>query len=339
MISVIVPVYNVEKYLKRCLTSLINQTFKDFEIILINDGSTDGSLSICKEFALKYDFITVVHQENYGQAYARNRGIERAKGEYIAFVDSDDFVHPNYLNLLYSALIQTNADIAICDFKRFTEESEIKIEKEEIQKKSEYNNYTVFLPDENFQGIQDLKIEVLWNKLYKKKLFSKIKFPEGEIHEDTATYYKFLYLSQKTVYIDNVLYYYYNNPVGTMCKPFTEKRLNEIFFFFEQAEFFEKVSLQDERYAPFAREIYKNAMIVFYWRNKDNADFDFKHNEKAKRIKKRLKPVVKRELPFGCENINVYDFYFGKHNPFLRIRYFFYKIKRSFRIKLLKKYD
>lgn len=338
MISVIVPVYNVEKYLERCLNSLINQTFKDFEIILIDDGSTDESPRICDEIALKYDFIIVLHQSNRGQAFARNRGIEKAKGDYIAFVDSDDFVHPDYLNLLYSAITQANADIAICDFKRFTQESEIKVEKEEIREISEYDNYTIFKTDNNFfDAVDNFKKGVLWNKLYKKEQFSEIKFPEGEIHEDTATYYKFLYLSRKTVYINNALYFYYDNPVGTMGKPFTEKRLNEFFFFFEQAVFFEKIALQDERYASFSREVYKNAVVTFYWRAKNNPSFDFKNNEKAKRIKKRLKPFIKETFPFGCANIEFYEFYFGKHNPLLRIRYFFYKMKRRFRIKTLKK--
>lgn len=338
MISVIVPVYGVEKYLDRCVESVLNQTYKNFELLLVDDGSLDNCPRMCDEWAKKDERIKVFHKSNGGLSSARNYGLDRAKGDYIAFVDSDDFVHPDYLNLLYSAIMQANADIAICDFKRFTQESEIKVEKEEIREISEYDNYAIFKVDKNFpNGVYDLKKEVLWNKLYKKELFSEIKFPEGEIHEDTATYYKFLYLSRKTVYINNALYFYYDNPVGTMGKLFTEKRLNEFFFFFEQADFFEKIALQDERYASFSREIYKNATVTFYWRAKNNPSFDFKNNEKAKCIKKRLKPYVKDKLPFGCTNIDVYEFYFGKHNPLLRIRYFFYKMKRRFRIKILKK--
>lgn len=337
LISVVVPVYNVEKYLDRCVESVLNQTHKDFELLLVDDGSLDNCPRMCDEWAKKDERIKVFHKSNGGLSSARNYGLDRAKGDYIAFVDSDDFVQPDYLNYLYQALKEREGDLVICDYLHFSTQNEVVAFKEDLKILKEYDNYTVFLDDEYLLGTCNAKKIVVWNKLYKKELFNDIRFPEGEIHEDTATYYKFLYLSRKTVYINNALYFYYDNPVGTMGKPFTEKRLNEFFFFFEQADFFEKIALQDERYAFFSREIYKNATVTFYWRAKNNPSFDFKNNEKAKCIKKRLKPYVKDKLPFGCTNIDVYEFYFGKHNPLLRIRYFFYKMKRRFRIKILKK--
>ena len=112
-VSIIVPVYNVEKYLKRCLESLVNQTLKDIEIICVNDGSTDGSLAILNEYVRNDDRIVVINQENSGQSVARNRGIDVAKGEYIGFVDSDDWVCEDYFERLHNSAIQNNAEIAV----------------------------------------------------------------------------------------------------------------------------------------------------------------------------------------------------------------------------------
>ena len=112
-VSIIVPVYNVEKYLKRCLDSLVNQTLKDIEIICVNDGSTDGSLAILNEYVRNDDRIVVINQENSGQSVARNRGIDVAKGEYLGFVDSDDWVSEDYFERLHNSAIQNNAEIAV----------------------------------------------------------------------------------------------------------------------------------------------------------------------------------------------------------------------------------
>ena len=115
-ISLIVPVYNVEKYLKRALTSVENQTFKNFEVIIVNDGSTDGSLEIISEFVDRNKNFTLINQENKGLGEARNVGIRHAKGRYVAFLDSDDFLEPEYLEKLYLSAIKTCADIVCCNF-------------------------------------------------------------------------------------------------------------------------------------------------------------------------------------------------------------------------------
>ena len=115
-ISVIIPVYNVEKYLGKCLSSLVEQTFRDFEIIAVNDGSTDHSLEILRRFEENYDFITVIDQENKGISLSRNRGMDIARGEYLCFVDSDDFVAPCYLQRLYELCQENKADIACCSY-------------------------------------------------------------------------------------------------------------------------------------------------------------------------------------------------------------------------------
>ena len=125
MISVIVPVYNVEKYLRQCLDSVLAQTYRELEIILVDDGSTDGSGAICDEYATRDSRIKVVHQQNGGLSSARNAGLDLATGEYVAFVDSDDYIHETMLELLYQALVENNADTVICNFERVDEKGDV----------------------------------------------------------------------------------------------------------------------------------------------------------------------------------------------------------------------
>ena len=130
MISVIVPIYNTEKYLKRALNSLLKQTYQDLEILLIDDGSTDSSLKICQEYAKKDHRIKVFHQENKGVSVVRNFGLSVAKGEYISFLDSDDYMEPNMLQTLYQNLIDTESDISVCHYQKFKDQiSHIQVKK------------------------------------------------------------------------------------------------------------------------------------------------------------------------------------------------------------------
>ena len=141
LISVIVPVYNVEKYLPQCLNSIINQTYKNIEVVLVDDGSTDDSGNICEEYKKNDERIIVVHQKNSGLSAARNVGIEISTGEYITFIDSDDYISPDYIENLYSALEQYSADIAICDLKKVSE----KVELWDIDYKVEKNFKSILL--------------------------------------------------------------------------------------------------------------------------------------------------------------------------------------------------
>lgn len=131
-ISIIVPIYNVEKFLPRCVESLVNQTYGNIEILLIDDGTKDNSAIMCDEYAKKYNNVKAFHKKNGGLSDARNYGIEKATGKYIAFVDSDDFVNKDYCKILYNNLIKNDADISICDFQIFTDTSRIDENKEEI---------------------------------------------------------------------------------------------------------------------------------------------------------------------------------------------------------------
>ncbi len=211
LISVIVPVYKVEKYLDRCVQSVLSQTYENIEIILVDDGSPDTCPAMCDGYAAKYPKISVIHQENKGLSGARNTGIDHAKGEYLAFVDSDDLWSPHFLESLYGALKENNADIAQCRWE-YMHGDELK---EAYDPKAKTECFTGREMLANLYIQTGAYYVVAWNKLYKKKLFTNIRYPEGRIHEDEATTYKLFDLAEKCVFVDNALYGYFVGSDGT----------------------------------------------------------------------------------------------------------------------------
>ena len=211
LISVIVPVYKVEKYLDRCVSSLLAQTYQNVEILLVDDGSPDNCPKMCDAYEEKHDKIRVIHQENKGLSGARNTGIDQAKGEYLAFVDSDDLWSPYFLESLYKALKENNADISQCRWE-YMHGDELK---------ENYNPQASVTCFTGREMLANLYIQtgayyvVAWNKLYKKELFEMIRYPEGRIHEDEATTYKLFDLAKKCVFVDNALYGYFVGSGGT----------------------------------------------------------------------------------------------------------------------------
>lgn len=205
LVSLIIPVYNVEKYLQKALHSVENQTFKSFEAIIVNDGSTDGSLNIINEFVERNSNFHLINQENAGLSAARNAGLSISKGEYIAFMDSDDYIHPDFLKSLYKAAVKNNADIACCNFNFYYPNSHLKI----------------YMPFTCMPGIysqsQALKKLILdmglhffaWNKLCKRSLFfeNNIKFYDMYF-EDIATSPRLFYHANKVVVLGRALYNY-----------------------------------------------------------------------------------------------------------------------------------
>lgn len=331
MISVIVPIFNVEKYLNRCVESILKQSYTDFELILVDDGSPDKCPAICDEYALQDKRIKVIHKQNGGLSSARNAGLEIAKGDYIAFVDSDDFIHPDYLRLLYQALKETGADISICDYKTIKDYKIIEEQNENIDKLEIYDNYSIFL-------LRSLDIFVSWNKLYKKSLFKSIRFQEGKINEDIGVYYRLLYLSKKTVAIYNKLYYYFYNESGIMNSPFSEKKFASISFFIESLSFFNKIAKSDKRYYAVIKRIVHIIIDAYYEMNKTYVYFDFKHNKESRQIKKEIKKIIRKYkvFPLCYTNLPYYEFYFGEKNIAVKIKYFFYKVKRFIEFKVFK---
>ena len=225
-ISVIVPVYNTKKYLSRCLDSLLGQTLRDLEIIIIDDGSTDGSGQVCSEYARRDSRITLLSQQNRGQAAARNLGIDRAMesgSEYLAFVDSDDWVLPEYFETLYSISGGELSSVLYFESEKAPAVKDCPVRKVSAE---EYYCRSGVLPF------------VLWGKLYRKELFSSLRLPDLRHNEDTFSVYRLLF-SSKTVNVAFApLYCYFQNPNGVSASARTADRLSELEAFDEQRAFF-----------------------------------------------------------------------------------------------------
>ena len=231
LISVIVPVYNVEEYLKQCLDSILEQTFSNYEVILVNDGSTDSSGLICQEYAEKDSRIRYFEKENGGLSDARNYGIEQAQGEYLTFVDSDDFLDKMHLNVLYTALVSNNVDISIVNYANYQTSNATFY----LHTFGEYyeKNYSSEELLDNLAILErnDLSFSTIWGKLYKRSVFSFLRFPKGVIGEDVALIYKIYTQVDKIVYAHKDTYIYRENDSGiTKSKiyPLVTAQLNHI---------------------------------------------------------------------------------------------------------------
>lgn len=206
LVSIIVPIYKVEPYLRRCLDSIVNQTYTNLEIILVDDGSPDGCPQICDEYAAKDKRIVVIHKENGGLSDARNAGLDICKGEYVSFVDSDDWVAYSFVESLLQVISQSKAEIGVTSFIRTSNSftAEIKPEtKPNIEELNPQQSVKKLWSDEYVTFV------TAWGKLYKASLFTDIHFPKGKIHEDEHTTYKLIYQSKKTVFLNEPLYFYY----------------------------------------------------------------------------------------------------------------------------------
>lgn len=206
-ISVIVPVYNVENYIRKCLDSIINQTFKEFELIVVNDGSTDQSLEIVKNYESKYDNIIIINKQNEGQGVARNKALEICKGEYIAFVDSDDYIEPNMLKDMYNKSLEKDLDIVICNYKfvnvngdKMRDDNIVLNENEIIDNIECVKRFLVTNTIEGFS----------WNKLFKRKLFytSNVRYPEKMKYEDIPTIVSLIVNANRIGFINKEFYNY-----------------------------------------------------------------------------------------------------------------------------------
>lgn len=206
MISIIVPVYNVERYLKRCVKSLINQTYKDIEIILVDDGATDNSGIICDEFGKADKRIRVIHKKNGGLSDARNVGISASCGKYILLVDSDDYVEYTMCEELIKVAEETDADLVSFREKKVDEESGVVVENA-LKETKTVKVMSGYEAGENYLYGKCIQHSA-WSKLYKRKLFDRVLFPVGMLAEDYATTYLYVFYSDKVAYYDRKLYFY-----------------------------------------------------------------------------------------------------------------------------------
>jgi len=251
-ISVVVPVYNTEKYLRKCLDSLINQTFQDIEIICVNDGSTDNSAKILEE----YPQIKVITQENKGLSEARNAGIRAANTEYIGFVDSDDWVEPNFYEKLYDSITKNNADIACTTIKRRVNKFRVKYEEEKI--------YTDL--DEKIKVCGLPKSSYVWNKLYKTEIVKQNEFTPKVYFEDMLWTPNILKQSDKLVTVSGTMYHYRVNS-SSIVKKCPSKKKQEDFYNAKKTlvKFFDDNQIklaESERYITRRRYYFLNMLLL-----------------------------------------------------------------------------
>lgn len=218
LVSIIVPVYNTEKYLNKCLNSILTQTYKNIEVILINDGSTDNSLKVCKEYEKKDKRIKLINKENEGLSATRNLGILTAKGKYIGFIDSDDFIEEDMFKNLYEDMINNNSDISICEMTN----SEKYLKENKTTKVEVLNNKEAI-----FKLLYDNEINnYAGNKLIKKEMFENIKFPIGRKFEDLAIMH-YLIEKAKTITYNSYIGYHYIQRPGSITKSISESYLTD----------------------------------------------------------------------------------------------------------------
>lgn len=209
LVSMIVPIYNVEKYLGQCIESLLAQTYRNLQIILVDDGSPDGCGKICEEYAQKDERILVIHKENGGLSDARNAGIEKASGEWLCFIDSDDFIAPDMVERLYCLVKEHQAKLAWCGLTEVEEDAEYPLAADQSSgEKEEITVYTPAEAEKQFFTMNKQRCLVTWNKLYHRSLYETIRFPKGKLYEDGYTTYRAIYIAEKVVTTSRPLYYY-----------------------------------------------------------------------------------------------------------------------------------
>ena len=244
-ISVIVPVYKVEQWLGPCVDSILNQTFRDFELILVDDGSPDNCGALCEKYAKDDPRVRVLHKANGGLSSARNAGIEAAKAPYLAFVDSDDFVRPQYLATLRAAIRQYGADMAICGAEDVTEWGESLPRPAYTQELEE----GVHTGDELLPGCYgeaSAYYTVAWNKLYKAELWKTLRYPDGLIHEDDAVAHELFHTAKRVACVPEPLYCYRLRE-GSICRTdLTPARFDGVTALVMRCEYFAKENLPQE---------------------------------------------------------------------------------------------
>ncbi len=259
-ISVIIPVYNVEKYLEECLNSVINQEFKNIEILCINDGSTDNSLSILEEFRNKDNRIKVFSQTNKGISAARNLGLDNAKGDYIYFLDSDDYISPDYLKNMYDKIVETNADLVINDnIIRFNDKDKKLQFPKSINPEKLYNIDTGCIK-------KTLYNVAVWSKLFKKSIIDKynIRFPEKLTSEDVY-FCSVYYVSSKTALQFNQGKYFYRMRDTSITHDKSKIHGYDIIEIFEKIyEFYKQNNLSDKFDLPYRIIGYRSTTIDNY---------------------------------------------------------------------------
>lgn len=237
-VSIIVPIYNVAPYLSKCIDSILGQSFEDFECILVNDGSTDNSGEICDKYSKADNRIKVIHKENGGLSSARNAGLDVATGDYIGFIDSDDYIHRDFISILLNAMLTYNTEVSVCEFLDVSDDDDFSVTKTDIT-----------CPPPRICPIKEAfsdneiwhHIDSVCNKLFRRDLFDNARFPCGLINEDTYIKPEIYSKVTSIAFIDYPLYYYYHSPNSILRSDFSLKKLDLIVATAHNIDFFLKI--------------------------------------------------------------------------------------------------
>lgn len=237
LISIIIPVYNIDNYVSRCVESVISQSYENLDILLIDDGSDDASGEICDQYGEKYSRIRVIHKANGGLSEARNVGIEAAKGEYIAFLDGDDFITKNYVANLFNAIEQSLCDLAISMFMNVVDGQKINLNTDDV-----LENFRVVSSEECLKSLLYQKgIETSApGKIYKRELIGDLRFPVGKLYEDVMFTVQMIARSARVAIIDNVDYMYYQRQGSIQYQQFDRRKMDSIRHSLELEQFIEQ---------------------------------------------------------------------------------------------------
>lgn len=260
LVSVVVPVYNSEKYLRDCVESIVNQTYRNLDIILVDDGSTDSSGNICEEYAGKDNRVTVLHKENGGNGDARNAGYKCAKGKWLVMVDNDDLLHLQQIEILVNIANEKNADVVIGNYRAISDD-EIPGNNhitQDVYQKAEILT-SKHLHDNEFIKKRSMILTTPWSKIWRKSLYENIQFPKKSKHDDTWTTWKAYEKAEKVVFVDEVVYYWRNNP-ESFGRIFNLSHLEGIDAYAEQLDYF--IEKKKQRYIEI---VFAEYLEMFFW--------------------------------------------------------------------------
>ena len=282
-ISIIVPVYKAERYLDECVNSILSQTFLDFELILVDDGSPDRCGEICDAYARSDSRIKVIHQKNQGQSAARNAAIKMAKGNWICFVDSDDAIHPQMLESLYDAAVSNNVQMSMCSFV------EAELIPEGFYRSHDVLSSVVTLDEDTLLRLYDKNQYpswVVWGKLIRREIVQKLLFAEGRVYEDNAIVCQWVYEAKNAATVDEALYFYRINLEGTTKTRFNIKKLDYLWALEEIIAFFEKVEYKN--LCSLFCQLYVETSESFYIQTIN----ELKDQQRANQIRRQLYRMI-----------------------------------------------
>ena len=315
IISIIIPIYNVEEYIYRCVDSITNQTYNNLEIILVDDGSPDASGKICDEYAEKDRRIKVIHKKNGGLSEARNFGIDAATGEWLFFLDSDDWLHPQTIEKLYYAAVSSGTKISVCGYVETNGEN---------PQPDNSVEFKIWTPKALYIE-QCVTATIACGKLYHRSCFETIRYPVGKIHEDEFVTYRILFAQDKIAFINQPYYTYYVNPDGITKSQWNPKRLDAMEALDEQMKFFE--SLGDAELIEHRERLY---FLHFVSHEVNARKFSYMKSVRQLRRKALFIILKKPRKFFSAKYIWIPEHFFPK---FMR----YYWLAKAVRRKLFEK--